>query len=203
MALFNRTRIDAGWRFKQADAVGVPEWNDGFLPVAQFPTNIHLDLIAHGKIPDPFLGLNEYQVQWVSEQKWLYHTDFVLCPPSGGEEKLVLQFDGLDTFATVTLNGTKILETENMHRTYRADISKIAHNGTNELEILFHSALLRGKELLEETRYQPAIFTKSADRSRMIVRKAQYHYGWNWGAWRDCRSPKVASLADCMQDLNS
>jgi beta-galactosidase/beta-glucuronidase len=54
----------------------------------------------------------------------------------------VLQFVGLDTFVTVTLNGTKILQAENMHRTFRVDISGTVKEGANELEILFDSAIL-------------------------------------------------------------
>jgi len=55
--------LDAGREFGQAGANMVPEWTDDFLPVAQFPTNIHLDLMTHKKIPDHFIALNEYKVQ--------------------------------------------------------------------------------------------------------------------------------------------
>src|SRR6187402_2655792 len=100
MSLFTRRNLNSGWEFKQVDAVGVPKSVEEFLPVSQFPTNVHLDLLAHNKIPDPFIGLNEYKVQWVGEQKWIYRTTFdVGAIDAAQEEKLVLQFDGLDTFA--------------------------------------------------------------------------------------------------------
>jgi beta-mannosidase len=182
MAKYNRISLDSGWHFKQIDAVGVPESIDDFLPVAQFPTNIHLDLLAHGKIPDPFIGLNEYEVQWVGEQKWCYRTEFECAKVSNEQkEKLVLQFDGVDTFATISLNGEKIYQTDNMHRTYRVDITDTVETGTNILEILFDSAIIRGMKLVDESGFVPGAATKSTDSSRLLVRKAQYHYSWNWG----------------------
>lgn len=179
MAGYTRQTLSSGWKFKQVGAASVPEWTDDLLPVAQFPTNIHLDLMAHDKIPDPFIGLNEYKVQWVGEQQWLYRTTFEFSSNSG--QKSVLQFDGLDTFAIVSLNETKILEVENMHRIFRVDVTGTLREGTNALEILFDSAILRGKKLMKETGFTPAGFTTSTDKSRLLVRKAQYHYAWNWG----------------------
>ncbi|TVY39358.1 Beta-mannosidase B [Lachnellula occidentalis] len=181
MFALTRKILDAGWEFKQIGAVGVPEPEDEFLPVAQFPTNIHLDLMAHDKIPDPFIGLNEHKVQWVGEQKWLYRTSFTVGAALEGE-KTVLQFDGLDTFAAVSLNGTSILESDNMHRTYRVDITSTVKEDSNVLEILFDSAVIRGKQLMKERDFKPVGMTTSGtDKSRLLVRKATYHYSWNWG----------------------
>ena len=183
MAAFTRTNLNTDWEFKQVGAVGVPDPADNFLSVAQFPTNIHLDLMAHSKIPDPFIGLNEYKVQWVGEQKWLYRTSFEIESIPSDDENVVLQFDGLDTFASVSLNDKKILEAENMHRTFRVHVNGTVKRGRNELEILFDSAIIRGKKLMKELDFKPAGFTSSTDKSRLLVRKAQYHYAWNWGMY--------------------
>lgn len=180
MVALTRKIIDAGWEFKQIGAVGVPEPEDEFLPVAQFPTNIHLDLMVHNKIPDPFIGLNEHKVQWVGEQKWLYRTSFTVEAALEGE-KTVLQFDGLDTFAAVSLNGTNILEADNMHRTYRVDVTSTVKEKLNVLEILFDSAIIRGKQMMKERDFKPVGITSATDKSRLLVRKASYHYSWNWG----------------------
>ncbi|KAJ5554600.1 hypothetical protein N7513_004559 [Penicillium frequentans] len=183
MAIFKSTPLTTGWEFKQVGAVGVPEWEDGFLTVAQFPTNVHLDLMKHNKIPDPYIGLNEYHVQWVGEQKWLYKTQFHTEMDSSHEQgrKYILRFEGLDTFATVSLNGHNILESDNMHRTYRVDIADTIQKGANTLEILFDVPLVRGQKLLEQYGHHTVQFNGSTEKSRVFVRKAQYHYGWNWG----------------------
>jgi beta-mannosidase len=144
MAAFTRTNLNNGWEFKQVGAVGIPDSTDDFLPVAQFSMNI-LDLMAHSKIPDPFVGLNEYKVQWVGEQKWWYRTSFEIESIPSDDENVVLQFDGLDTFASVSLNDKKILEAENIHRTFRVHVNGTVKRGRNELEILFDSAIIKGR----------------------------------------------------------
>ena len=169
MALHKAISIDKGWTFKQAD----DEFSK-FLPVAQFPTNVHLDLMHHNLIPDPFMGKNENDVQWVGEKAWVYKTSF--SSPDMRGAKTVLAFDGLDTHAIVVLNGKKILETGNMFIPERADVSNIMRpGGQNILEITFQSTYLIGKKLVEK--YPEHNWgCWNGDISRLAVRKAQYHY---------------------------
>lgn len=175
--------LDKGWEFKQADKKDAK-----FLPVAQFPTNVHLDLLAHGLIPDPFVGKNERDVQWIGEAQWTYRTTFstpaLLSSNGGGVVRAVLAFDGLDTFATILLNGAKILETDNMFVPERVDVTDALREsgggGDNELVIHFDSAYLRGWKLIEK--YPDHKWgCWNGDSSRLAVRKAQYHWGWDWG----------------------
>lgn len=169
--------VHSGWAFKAAD-----EDDSHWLPVAQFPTNIHLDLLAHQKIPDPFIGKNESLVQWVGERKWMYRTRFVLPEAARTAGKTVLSFEGLDTFATVALNGKTILESDNMFLPHRVDVlDAVAPDGaTNELVITFDSAYLRGwKRVEQHPDHKWGCW--NGDNSRLAVRKAQYHWGWDWG----------------------
>ncbi|CAG9989738.1 unnamed protein product [Clonostachys byssicola] len=167
--------IDKNWEFKQADKEDAK-----YLSVGQFPTNVHLDLLHHKLIPDPFIGKNENLVQWVGEAQWVYRTTFSSPEISGGA-KAVLAFDGLDTFATVVLNGEKILETDNMFIPERVDVTKILKaQGENELVINFDSAYLRGCKLVEK--YPDHKWgCWNGDVSRLAVRKSQFHWGWDWG----------------------
>jgi beta-mannosidase len=164
-----RVALDKGWKFKNAS-----EEESSFLPVAQFPTNIHLDLLKHGKIPDPFLDTNEAAVQWVGEEVWEYQTEF----PAPQDEKAELVFEGLDTHATICLNGQEVLKTDNMFIHYRLDVTGRLKE-SNTLEIRFHSTWLVGKQLEKEASDKP-LFCHNGDSSRLQVRKAQYHYGWDW-----------------------
>jgi len=41
---------------------------------ASIPGCIHTDLIAAGKIADPFKGTNEKDCQWVGEKNWTYQS---------------------------------------------------------------------------------------------------------------------------------
>lgn len=168
------TAIDQGWSFKQAD-----KKDSKFLPVSQFPTNVHLDLIAHGLISDPFVGKKELDCQWVGEAVWVYQTTFESPQLSADERsgvKAVLAFDGLDTFATVLLNGKEILNTESMFIPKRVDVtSHLKKEGGNTLEITFDSAYLMGKKLVEKhSEHHWGCW--NGDTSRLAVRKAQYHW---------------------------
>ncbi|KAI9836995.1 MAG: hypothetical protein M1819_000644 [Sarea resinae] len=167
------TPLNEGWTFKQADDAA-----SKFLPVAQFPTNVHLDLLANGLIPDPYYSQNENDVQWVGEKAWLYRTTFD-SPLS--KKKVVLAFDGLDTYATVHLNGNTILQSDNMFIPHRIDVSDLLiNNAENELRIRFESAWMEGKKIaLRPSEHEWICW--NGDPSRMAVRKAQYHYGWDWG----------------------
>lgn len=166
--------IDENWTFKQAD-----NEDSKFLPVAQFPTNVHLDLIANGIIQDPFIGKNENDVQWVGETAWIYRTTFS-SPTVASEDKAVvkavLAFDGLDTYATVILNGKEILKTDNMFIPERIDVTTyLKDEEENELEITFESAYLKGCAIVEQ---HPDHHWGcwNGDNSRLAVRKAQYHW---------------------------
>lgn len=173
------TPIHDGWQFKQEDS-NKSHW----LPVAQFPTNVHLDLIANNIITDPFIGKNELDCQWVGEAVWTYRTLFQTPAELENEEnrsKVVLAFDGLDTYATVKLNGQEILKTESMFIRERIDVTdKLERHfkfgkTINVLEITFESAYLKGKHLVEKyPEHKWGCW--NGDKSRLAVRKAQYHY---------------------------
>lgn len=163
--------LGADWEFKRVDS-------GEFLPVAQFPTNVHLDLLHHGMIADPFFDKNELACQWVGETDWAYRNVFTAASAAPGEKK-VLVFEGLDTYATVTLNGTEILSTDNMFIEYRADVTALLKAGENVLGIVFKSAFIEGKKVQEK--YPDHHWgCWNGDPSRLAVRKAQYHYVWEY-----------------------
>lgn len=169
--------IDKGWHFKQTEIKSNYHFAADWLPVSQFPTNVHLDLLHHNLIPDPFIGKNETKVQWVGETTWVYKTIFN-CPVLQPGARADLVFQGLDTIATVNLNGTKILQTDNMFVPERVDITNVV-KGTPvrefELVIVFESAYLRGWERVEE-HPDHKWGCWNGDNSRLAVRKAQYHW---------------------------
>ncbi|KAF9889473.1 hypothetical protein FE257_007376 [Aspergillus nanangensis] len=169
-------QLTTGWSMRQADDLSQDSW----LPVKTVPSQVHVDLLANEKIPDPFVDANELSVQWIGEKDWVYRTRFSV--PSNSEDKTQtdLVFLGLDTFATVRLNGHIILEAENMHTAHRVRVSELLRPD-NELEIVFHSALLRGRALLDQHQAEHVFHVRQTEASRIPVRKAQYNWGWDWG----------------------
>ncbi|CRK17853.1 hypothetical protein BN1723_011420 [Verticillium longisporum] len=176
--LRSRQNLRSGWSFKQHDDDDPGAW----LPVKTVPSQVHIDLLANKRIPDPFVDTNEQSVQWVAEKSWQYKLRLpapaIHCPEDTSTD---LVFEGLDTFATVTLNGVEILKSENMHISNRVNVNK-TWNSDNEnvLEVLFDSALLRGRDIVKQ-HGEHQFFARQTEEGRIPVRKAQYNWGWDWG----------------------
>ncbi|KAI0130929.1 glycoside hydrolase family 2 protein [Daldinia grandis] len=169
--------LDQGWTFQQSNGS-----SDDWLPVQKVPSQVHIDLLANSKIPDPFNDLNELAVQWIAEKDWTYKAQFKRPPHPVVDESLITDvvFEGLDTFATVLLNGSEILKSDNMFLSHRVEISNLLKDD-NTLEIKFDSALLRGRQLVEEHSHEHTFYVRQTEVGRVPVRKAQYNWGWDWG----------------------
>ena len=174
----------AQWTFRKS---GTQEW----LP-ASVPGGVHTDLLALGRIPDPFVGDNELAVQWVAESDWEYKCVFEATTSALAAGHLMLAADGLDTYADLTLNGKPLGKTENMFREYRWDITGKLKAGKNELGILFRSAVQYN---LARNADKPLTPKKGVTmEGSVFTRKAPCHFGWDWGpklppigVWRDLR----------------
>src|SRR6266545_1042283 len=90
--------LSGAWQFRQARS---EEWLS-----ATVPGGVHTDLLALGKIPDPFVADNELKVMWVAENDWEYRHGFTVDADVLTNENVSLVCDGLDTIADVYLNGT-------------------------------------------------------------------------------------------------
>ncbi len=172
------------WLFQQA---GTNEW----LP-ANVPGGVHTDLLAIGRIPDPFVADNEKRVQWVAESDWAYSTSFTCADKLFSEEKIFLVCDGLDTLATVILNGHELGRTDNMFRQYQWDVKALLNaKGDNNLTISFASPVKYTAEK-QAIRNMPGV--SQAIIGGPHLRKAPCQFGWDWGPqlppigiWKDIR----------------
>ncbi|RAR02868.1 carbohydrate-binding module family 35 protein [Stemphylium lycopersici] len=175
---YTSTPVTKSWTFKQGDRSS----SSPTLPAHDAPTEIHRDLLKNGKIADPFSDLNEMSVRWVGDQTWTYRTTFA-TPAHYGLPNVVsqLRFQGLDTFALVYLNDRLILGSDNMFVEHKVDIAgNLEGDENNVLEIVFKSARKRGLEFVENNKNHRHIVHQT-EISRGPVRKAQYHWGWDWG----------------------
>lgn len=142
---------------------------------ATVPGTVHTDLFANQLIPDPFYGANEKQLQWIENEDWEYETFFSVTNNELSYENIELELNGLDTYATVFLNGIAILEADNMFRKWSLSVKNQLKKGKNHLKIVFHSAVQKGKEAASKLPYT------LPEKERVFVRKAQYQFGWDWG----------------------
>ncbi|NYH52778.1 beta-mannosidase [Nocardiopsis arvandica] len=170
-----RHTLHDGWRLS-ATTGPVPEDIAGRAVPAQVPGSTHLDLLAAGLIPEPYLDTNETELAWMHRVGWRYSLTFEAEAPGAGE-RVDLAFDGLDTVATVELNGVVLGTTANMHRGYRFDVREVLRAGANELAVSFRPALEYAEEVREELGARPHVNAHPFN----MVRKMACSFGWDWG----------------------
>ena len=141
---------------------------------ATIPGTVHTDLFQNKLIPDPFFGANEKKLQWIENESWEYETYFSLSKSEFLNQNIDLEFDGLDTYATVYLNGKVVLEANNMFRKWVVSAKSCLKKDNNHLKIIFHSAVKKAKEEAKKLPYT------LPENERIFVRKAQYQFGWDW-----------------------
>ncbi|ALN57622.1 glycosyl hydrolase, family 2 [Lysobacter enzymogenes] len=155
---------------------------------AQVPGHVHTDLLAAGLIADPYVGAPEAQLQWIGLAGWEYRTTFDLDAATLKRARNELVFDGLDTFATVTLNGRELLRADNSFRTWRVPVDGRLRERGNELRVTFESPI---RKLLPRVQAMPNKIAGNypspyGDEPKdamtgNFARKPGYHYGWDWG----------------------
>ena len=167
--------LNHGWQFRQITA-GAQEAENGWLP-ATVPGDVHLDLLANKKIPDPFFRDNESKLQWIEKESWEYRLNFDATPAMMARSNVDLVFDGLDAAAQVYLNGALVLNADNMFRVWRVPVKGHIHAGTNLLRVVFPSPI----KAAEEAAASDAFRLRSKTEDKTYIRKAAFEYGWDWG----------------------
>jgi beta-mannosidase len=180
--------LSEGWEFRLGSSAPRSEVPEELLDTlmswlpATVPGTVHTDLLEHGLIPDPFWGDHELTLQWIGWEDWSYRNTFQLPSHFLEKEGVELVFHGLDTYAEVRLNGTLILEADNMFRSWAEEVKGELKPGENTLEILFRSPLPPTLEARNALPYTlPAGNDRGDPPTRVFVRKAAYHFGWDWG----------------------
>lgn len=154
------------------------------LPIpARVPGCVHTDLMTAALIRDPAIGFNELEQQWIGRTDWECRCRFESDPELWEHERIDLACDGLDTIATVTLNGVEIGHAANMFHPHRFDARAALRNGDNELVIRFAAPLHHIRE--EEVRIGARPVNGDWD-AYIFIRKAACNFGWDWG-------PRVAT----------
>jgi beta-mannosidase len=128
--------------------------------------------------PPPFRGSftpTSSRRDYSGSTSWRYESSFEWRPD--GLSRHDLRFAGLDTVATVHLNGRLILESENQHRSYRVDVTDTLVIGTNRLEVRFAAPVPEADRRSLELGYRPHVNHHPFN----SIRKMACSYGWDWG----------------------
>lgn len=197
------TSLDGAWQARLApnDPAAAAHRREARWFAARVPGSVQQDLIALHRVPDPFLGMNEAAIQWVGLAGWQYRRTLAVTPAMLARDHLDLVFDGLDTFATVSINGHDALRADNAHRQWRIAAKPFLHVGANTILIAFAApirtlqpAVLAAKRSLPGE-YDSAFGDEPKGRQTSpYIRKPKYQYGWDWapriittGPWRPVR----------------
>lgn len=215
-ALVLRSLGGGDWSFSAVDSVA-------WMP-AQVPGCVHTDLLAAGRIGDPFWRDNEFRQQWIDKRDWMYRTVFQADDALLERRHVELLFEGLDTYADVYLNGHQILSTDDMFRRWTVDVRRWLVDGDNELKVVFRSAVAESVPLFDAAPYR-LFGGPGNDRGKdggigdrkiaVYNRKVPSHFGWDWGprfvtcgiwrpvwlrAWDDARIDDVQLLYDSISE---
>lgn len=142
------------------------------LPV-NVPSVVQQNLYDAGLIPHPYLGTVEETLLWISDHPWTYATHFNVDQKMLEKDVVELVFEGIDTYASVTLNGQKLFDADNQFRIWRTDVKPLLKDQDNLLVLDFprYDSL----QLALYNDHQPRLPEKYA-----VTRKAPYQHGWDW-----------------------
>ncbi|MBF4599911.1 glycoside hydrolase family 2 protein [Frigoribacterium sp. VKM Ac-1396] len=170
--------LHAGWSLRSTAGPVPPEIAAVDVP-ATVPGTVHTDLLAAGLIVDPYIDANEHLLAWIGQADWSYTSTFDWAPgdDGAGHDRHDLVFAGLDTVATVLLNGSVVAETRNQHRTYRVAVDGRLREGSNDLEVRFASPVAHADAQSLALGYRPHVNHHPYN----AIRKMACSFGWDWG----------------------
>lgn len=163
------------------------EYEDKKLP-ATVPGDVTLDLYNNGIIKNPYYGLNHRDLHWITDRDFVYENEFSLSDEIFNAEEILLEFDGIDTFAEIYLNDTLLGYCDNMFLQFSFSIKELAKKEGNILRVKMLSTTQKMKTFDGSDYF--AVFNVE----RLFIRKAQCHFGWDWapdmpgyGIWNTVR----------------
>ena len=170
---------------------------------ARVPGSVYSDLLKAGLIPDPYWRDNETEALKLMEHDFIYRHSFDVSETLLGCDALLLRCEGLDTLATVELNGAVVGRADNMHRTWEWDVSPLLRAGRNEISVTFASPT---RYIREQYAVNRADGTSDAMTGFPNLRKAcpmpasggtSPYWAWNRPGWARCGSDSGMRRAGC------
>lgn len=147
----------------------------------QIPGTVLSGLLAAGKIKDPFYRTNEDATRALFWKDYVFTRIFDVDEELLAQQHIVLVCEGLDTLAEISINGTFLAKTDNMHRTWKFQAKKLLHPGKNEIQIVFRSVLRFIEDYSYEAHKKINYIPCGSMKGNQLLRKAHSMFGWDWG----------------------
>ncbi|MCJ7691506.1 MAG: hypothetical protein MUO60_19665 [Clostridiaceae bacterium] len=117
-------------------ALNIDGWMD-----AKVPGDVHSTLLEYEKIEDPFYSTNVEKCRWVEDKVWWYKKEFIFNDELNDDQVVELNFNGLDTYATIYLNGDEIGTHENMFTPATFVVTSKLLKGINYITVKIDSTI--------------------------------------------------------------
>lgn len=139
--------LSQGWQFRNLNNRTAGELSTLKWMPARVPSAVHTELRENGIVKDPFVRMQNDAQLWVASDNWEYRIEFEIQDKEIMKQEVVeLVFEGLDTFANVTLNDKLIGRTDNYHRTWVFNVKEILNEVKETISVRFESAVEHNKK---------------------------------------------------------
>lgn len=165
--------LNGDWRLTQGESTETV--------AALVPGCVHLDLLRNGQLDDPFYRDNEARQFWIGESDWTYTRSFTVPAGLLRAERVLLRCHGLDTLATITINGTQVGQTDNMYRTWEFDVKALLQPGDNQISVHFAAPMPYLRAMDAEKGVLPWWSGNERLHGGGWLRKEPCNFGWDWG----------------------
>jgi hypothetical protein len=96
----------------------------------------------------------EQESRWIAYETWIFNTTFTAeeATELSTQEKVILYLGGLDTFADVAMNGQKLLEANNFHRSVerlKHDMQHVPYKLLTVAVLKLHVKVFRSSQKLQ------------------------------------------------------
>lgn len=185
--MHSSTPINSGWSLRAISGPVPPELSsqlDAGIP-ASVPGDAHTALLDARLIPDPSEADNEHALSWIGRCDWEYARTLTRVGTEADRAELV--FHGVDTVATLFVDGEALASSRNMHRTWRVDLPS-ARDSDVHLTLRLESPVIAAERERDRLGGLPSAFSPLVP----FLRKKACDFGWDWGPaltgagiWRD------------------
>jgi len=142
---------------------------------AQVPGDVQLDLQKAGLLPDPFVAANIHRLRPLETHEWWYSRNFSLSK-SASHQRWELVFAGLDTLATVWVNGVEVGHSADMLIEQRFEVTQALKPGeVNTITVRLASPVNAARNFS----YDAVAMSWEHRFEGLFIRKAPHQYGWD------------------------